>query len=123
MFSVELNNLGKASRLIYETSTLLKKDAKIIRSISSETHGNTVLDKCKGTLERLGERMSECASETASLGMCLDGVIDCYRGKEQELVGNGPKNSDTSAQVQLGIYDYSAVASTLESLNIKMVTV
>ncbi len=123
MFSVELNNLGKASRLIYETSTLLKKDAKIIRSISSETHGNTVLDKCKGTLECLGERMSECASDTANLSMCLDEIIECYREMEQKLVGSGVNDSDTTTQAQLGVYDYGVVANTLDELNVKMVTV
>lgn len=121
MFNVELNNLGKASRLIYDTSTLLKKEVKIVQNISYGTHGNTVLDKCKGTLEYLSTRLSECGRETGNLGMCLDEIIDCYIEKEQELVGKFAMDRDTSPQAQLGVYDYSAVATTLEAMEVKIV--
>lgn len=121
MFSVELNNLGKASRLIYDTSTLIKKDVKIVQDISYGTHGNTVLDKCKGTLEYLSARLSECGHETGNLGMCLDEIINCYIEKEQELVGKGAIDRDISAQTQIGVYDYSVVATTLEAMDVKMV--
>jgi len=115
--------MSRARGALEEASGTIKKESRIMQEITSNANGNYAIEKCRKSIEVLTDRLNVYHKETKELSECLQDIIDCYRETEETILEMASQNTNKFNGIDFGMIDYQKIHDTMETLDIKFVTI